>query len=80
MQPRVTVNEVVLGARLSPQDVWEAGGRRRRMGQPLAVEALECLSSRRGQVTGHRPGPQGGRDSGLAVRADCCQSAAAWAD
>ena len=47
IQPRVTVNEVVLGASLSPQDVWEAVGWRHGMGQPLAVEGSGCPSSRR---------------------------------
>lgn len=46
IQPRVTVNEVVLGARLSPWDVQEAGGWRCGMGQPLAIEGSGCPSSR----------------------------------
>ena len=79
IQPRVTVNEVGLGARLSPWDVWEAGGGDAAWPAPCH-RGLWVPKQPWGQVTRPRPRPQGGRDSGLAVRPDRCQSPAAWAD
>lgn len=76
IQPRVTVNEVQSQA-LPHRMCGRGWGAETQDGAALAVEGSGCLSRPQGQVTGHRPRPQGGRDSVLLLEL-IKVSAAAW--